>query len=78
MEHIKWLLEITEGEHNHKLLLSVKNLWELGTNADVGFAAVRFAVQMRKRAASAKRETALGSEGLGGKCPKRSVPNEEA
>ena len=32
LEHIKRLLEITEGEHNHELLLSVKNLRELGTS----------------------------------------------
>ena len=30
MEHIKWILEITEGERNHELLLSVKNLQEFG------------------------------------------------
>ena len=32
LEHIKRLLEITEGEHNHEHLLNVKNLWELGAN----------------------------------------------
>ena len=32
MECIKWLLEITEGELNHELLLYVKKLWELGIN----------------------------------------------
>ena len=30
LEHIRLLLEITEGERNHELLLSVKNLRELG------------------------------------------------
>ena len=29
LECIRWLLKITEGERNHKLLLSVKNLREL-------------------------------------------------
>ena len=32
MKHIKRLLEIIKGEHNHKLLLSIKNLRELGAN----------------------------------------------
>ena len=32
LERIKWILEITEGERNHELLLSMKKLWELGTN----------------------------------------------
>ena len=32
MEHIKRLLEITEVEHNHELLLSMKNLWEFGAS----------------------------------------------
>ena len=30
MENIRWLLEITEAERNHELLLTVKNLCELG------------------------------------------------
>ena len=30
MENIRRLLEITEAEHNHELLLTVKNLRELG------------------------------------------------
>ena len=33
LEHIKLLLEITEGDSNHELLLSVKNLRELGTRS---------------------------------------------
>ena len=32
LEHIRLLLEITEGERNHELLLYVKNLLELGPN----------------------------------------------
>ena len=32
LDCIKWLLEITEGERNHELLLYVKNLQELGAN----------------------------------------------
>ena len=32
IECIKRLLEITEGERNHKLLLSVKNLHELSSS----------------------------------------------
>ena len=32
LEHIKQLLEITEGERNHELLLFVKNLQELRAN----------------------------------------------
>ena len=32
LEHIIQLLEITEGERNHELLLSVKNLRELGAS----------------------------------------------
>ena len=30
MENIRWLLEITEAERNHELLLTVKNLREFG------------------------------------------------
>ena len=33
LEHIKRLLEITEAKHNHELLLSVKNLQELGASS---------------------------------------------
>ena len=32
LEHIRRLLKITEAEHNHELLLSMKNLWELGAS----------------------------------------------
>ena len=32
LERIKWLLEITKVECNHKLLLSMKNLRELGVS----------------------------------------------
>ena len=32
LDHIRQLLEITEGERNHELLLSMKNLQKLGTN----------------------------------------------
>ena len=32
MERIKQLLEITKRECNHELLLSMKNLWELGAS----------------------------------------------
>ena len=32
LERIKRLLEITEVERNHELLLSIKNLWELGVS----------------------------------------------
>ena len=32
LEHIRQLFEITEDERNHELLLSAKNLWELGAN----------------------------------------------
>ena len=32
LESIRRLIEITEGEHNHGLLLSLKNLRELGAN----------------------------------------------
>ena len=32
LEHIRRILKITEGERNHELLLSVKNLRELGAN----------------------------------------------
>ena len=32
MDRISWLLDIIEREHNHKLLLSMKNLQELGAN----------------------------------------------
>ena len=32
LERIQRLLDITEGEHNHELLLSVKNLRELGAS----------------------------------------------
>ena len=32
LKHIRRLLEIIEGEHNHELLLSVKNLRELGAS----------------------------------------------
>ena len=32
LEHIRRLLEITEAESNHELLLSMKNLWELGAS----------------------------------------------
>ena len=32
LDHIRRLLEIIEGERNHELLLSIKNLQELGTN----------------------------------------------
>ena len=32
LEHIGRILEIIEGKHNHELLLSVKNLRELGAN----------------------------------------------
>ena len=32
LDHISWLLEITEGERNHELLLSMNNLLELGIN----------------------------------------------
>ena len=39
---------------------------------------VGFATRMRKRATSDQRETTSVSEGLGGNCPKRSGPNEEA
>ena len=31
LECIRRLLEIIEGEHNHEILLSVKNLRQLGT-----------------------------------------------
>ena len=40
--------------------------------------AVGFAAQMCKQAASAQRDTTLDSEVSGGKCPKRSRPDEEA
>ena len=33
LERIRWLLEITEVDHNHELLLLLKNLWELGTSS---------------------------------------------
>ena len=32
LERIRRILEINEGEHNHELLLSMKNLWELGVS----------------------------------------------
>ena len=32
LDRIRWLLEITEAEHSCELLLSVKNLRELGTS----------------------------------------------
>ena len=32
LDHISQLLQITEGERNHELLLSVKNLQELGSS----------------------------------------------
>ena len=32
LENIRRLLEITEAEHNHELLLTVKNLRELGSS----------------------------------------------
>ena len=32
LDHICWLLEITERERHHELLMSVKNLQELGTS----------------------------------------------
>ena len=32
LDRISWLLETTERERNHELLLSVKNLQELGAN----------------------------------------------
>ena len=32
LERIRWLLDIIKGEWNHELLLSVKNLHELGAN----------------------------------------------
>ena len=32
LKSIRWLLEITEAQYNHKLLLSVKNLRELGAS----------------------------------------------
>ena len=32
LDHIIQLLKITKGERNHKLLLSIKNLQELGSN----------------------------------------------
>ena len=32
MERIRWVIKITEGESNHELLLSMKNLQELGTS----------------------------------------------
>ena len=32
LDRNRWLLEITEGELNHELLLSVKNLHKLGAN----------------------------------------------
>ena len=32
LERIRRLLEITKGEHNHEVLLYVKNLRELGAN----------------------------------------------
>ena len=32
LERIRRLLEIIEAKRNHELLLSVKNLWELGTS----------------------------------------------
>ena len=32
LERIRRLLEIIEEERNHELLLSLKNLWELGTS----------------------------------------------
>ena len=33
LNHIRWLLEITEVEYNQELLLSVKNLRELGASS---------------------------------------------
>ena len=32
LERIRWLLEITKVEHNHELLLSMKNLRELSAS----------------------------------------------
>ena len=45
---------------------------------DMSSLIARFSAQMRKWAVSAQRETTLGSEVFGEKCPKSSSPNEEA